>query len=57
MRSPAVSQRAVRGSHEPLQGWYSKAFNHIEESYSLVGRGELAGDVAVRTPCTIRCHR
>lgn len=50
-----LSLELFRGSHEPIMGWYSPAFNHIEASYSLVGRGEVAGKVEVRTTFTIRC--
>ncbi len=44
----------IKGSHDPLLGWYSQAFNHITESYSLVGRGNAAGKMKLRTTVTIR---
>ena len=44
-----------RGNHEPLLGWYSNAFNHIEESNTLVLGGEFAGNVELQTTFSVQC--
>jgi len=51
-----LSLELLRGSHDPLLGWYSSAFNHIEESYSLACRAKLVGEVDLRTTLTFRCQ-
>ena len=38
-----------KGSEEPLLGWYSKKFNHIEETNTIVCSGNMDGNVKLKT--------
>lgn len=40
---------SFKGSEKPLSGWYSKAFNQIEVTTTLVCRAHLKGDKTLKT--------
>jgi len=37
------------GSENPRLGWYSKSFNHLQETYTIVCQGSFDGDVILKT--------
>ena len=44
-----------KGSREPLLGWFSSAFNHIEASNTLVCTANCEGDAELRTEINFAC--
>lgn len=38
-----------KGSDAPMLGWFSKSFNHIQETYTIVCKGNFQGDVRLNT--------
>jgi hypothetical protein len=40
---------AFRGSEDPLSGWFSKKFNHIEPCWTVVGQTESTGKQELNT--------
>lgn len=45
--------KALQGQNEPLAGWFSEAFNHLQESVTIITTGILSGRNVLRTEIVI----
>lgn len=43
-----------KGCHDPLLGWYSAAFNHLQETTTIVCRGQFDGDLELLTAIQLK---
>ena len=50
---PQLTLQAVKGKTDPLLGWYSPAFNVVEETICLVCQGDWDGTTSLRTTITL----
>lgn len=49
-----LEPKLFRGCHEPLLGWYSKAFNHLQETTTIVCRGQFDSDLELLTTMQLK---
>lgn len=50
---PRLKLKLFKGSEEPLAGWYSQAFNHLVECFTLVAAGNLFESGVIQTEIEI----